>query len=73
LSLKDGDLIIFTRPTKSRGDIIPAGVPIILLYRTWDHVVVKYDGKTYRLRNIEDRMKLVTSEMAKVLFNENGG
>lgn len=68
---RKGDLIMLTRQTASHGVIIPANVPLLLIHQNSAHVVVRYDGKDYKLRRIEDRMKIVTSEMAKVLFHEN--
>lgn len=62
---------MLTRQTESRGVILPAGVPMILRRLTFDHIVVEYEGKRFRLRRIENRIKIITSEMAKVLFHEN--
>ncbi len=69
-STRTGDLIMLTRQTASHGVIIPAGVPLLIVHQNSAHIIVRFDGKDYKLRRIDDRMKIVTSEMAKVLFHE---
>lgn len=67
---RKGDLIMLTRQTSSQGVILPAGVPFLIVHQNSAHVIIRYDGRDFKIRRIEDRMKIVTSEMAKVLFHE---
>jgi len=68
LRTRKGDIIVFTRNVGSKGDLILSGTPVLIVHQTFDHIVIQHNGKKYRLRKIEDRMKVVTAEIAKVLF-----
>jgi len=70
-------MISFTRPimggherhVSDKGKIrIPVGAPCLVVHVNKSHVWVKYNDSVYKLRNIKERMKIVKSEIAKVLY-----